>query len=236
MVEAAKCVFLEEAAREIERGQEKVNISRLAAMSGMHRRDVMRIYRDEGSVDAAQGLITRIIGQWQQDRRFCTRNGKPRILSFEGPNSDFKRLVSHLSNDLNPATVYFELERTGAVVRTRDGVKLVTRAYVPKGNMKAGFELLANDMDDLVRCVEGNLIGGSKTPHLHGKTEYDNISADAADEIRAWLLREGSALHQKARNFLARFDFDTNSRLKRTGKRIRVALATFAFSELSDKD
>lgn len=236
VIESVKVVFIEAACDELQANGQGVNVSRLAAMTGMHRRDVMRIHKESSISEQPQGLVNRVIGQWQQDPRFTTKYGRPKVLSFEGENSEFQELVKLVSNDLHPGTVLFELERIGAVQKSRSGVRLVVRAYVPKGNAKEGYDMLASDAADLMNAVEENLFEPVHVPNLHAKTEYDNVSVDAIPEIREWLLREGSALHQKARNYLAKYDLDINPAADAGSGGARVVLGTFSLAaELDDK-
>jgi hypothetical protein len=231
LLEGAKYVFLAEAAAEIVRSGKKVNLSRLSATTGIHRRDVMRIYERAEVKEEPMGMISKVIGLWQQDPRFCSRPGKARVLTAHPADGEFKQLVTLVSNDLNHATVLFELERVGAVKRVRDGVKLVMRAYVPRGDVIASYRILARDSADLMVAVDQNATGELAVPNLQAKTEFDRIAADAVPKVRAWLMREGSALHQKARNFLSKLDLDVNRRLDSDQPVVRVALGTFSLVE-----
>ncbi len=231
LLECIKLVLLQVAAEEMEAAGEEVTMSRLSAMTGIHRRDVRRIYRHDEIKDSPQGTINKILGQWLHDRRFTSRGGEPRVLSTEGSNPEFRRLVNVVSADLNPATILFELERIGLVQRVEGGVKLVTRGFLSKGDLGQAFRLMANDTADLMSAVLQNTAGESDLPNLHAKTHYDRIPADSVPEIRAWLHREGSALHQKARNYLAKFDLDINPRKDEKPTCVRVALGTFSVVE-----
>ncbi|RIL12597.1 MAG: hypothetical protein DCC75_00105 [Proteobacteria bacterium] len=228
VLEAVKIMFIEVAEEEMTKRGESPNISRLSAMTGMHRRDVTRIFRHSDVIEEPRGLVSRVIGQWQQDKRFTTSSGKPRVLSLEGQDSEFRRLVRHLSQDINPGTILLELERIGAVQKVRDGLKLVAKTYVPKGNIREGLSLLSADTTDLMKCVNENVFRPKETPNLHGKTEYDNISEAAIPQVRKWLLEQGSAFHQRVRNFLSRYDADINPALKGKGG-VRVVLGTFSW-------
>lgn len=229
MIESAKIVFIEVAEEELQRKNEKVNVSRLSVLCGLHRRDVMRIYREGRTKDESMAFATRVVGQWLQDKKFCNASGKPRTLSLEGDDSEFRKLVRSISSDVNPGTVLFELERVGAAERVKGGLKLRARAYVPRNNPTEGFKLLAADAEDLMAAVEENVFGEDQeaTPNLHAKTEYDNISKAHLPMIREWLYKEGSAFHAKVRNFLAGFDKDMNPKLSQEGG-ARVAVGTFS--------
>jgi ribosomal protein S19E (S16A) len=231
LLECIKVALIEAAEDEMVSAGEEVNISRLSAMTGLHRRDVIRIFRKEDTKEAPQGTINKIVGQWLHDRRFISRSGDPRVLSIQGQDAEFKRLVNIVSNDLNPATVLFELERVGVVERTRNGIKLVKKGYLLKGDLSQGIRLLSRDTSDLMTAVLQNVTQEEIIPNLHANTNYDKVRADAVPEIREWLHREGSALHQKARNYLSQFDLDIHPVDDKEATCVRVALGTFSLVE-----
>ena len=227
-LETAKVAFIEVAQEDMAVEKEKVNVSRLSVMTGIHRRDVMRIYRDEDFVDEPHNLITRLIGHWRNSPKFSTAGKKPRVLSHEGEDSEFRQLVGEVSNDLNAGTILFELERIGAVERGPRGVRLLTAAYVPRGNAEKGFQLLGKDTEDLISAVEENIFAPQNVPNLHARTEFDNIRPEAVPQIRKWLLEEGSAFHARANKYLAQFDRDIHPGRKESAKSgITVVLGAF---------
>ena len=115
--EMLKYAFLEIAKEELQRDAKLVSNSRLSVMTGLHRRDVVRLLLDGVEISESAPLLLRVIGQWQQDSRFADKKGHPKSLSIEGKKSEFVDLVQSISKDLNPYTVLFELERVGAVRR-----------------------------------------------------------------------------------------------------------------------
>lgn len=226
LLECIKVVFLEVAIADMQRKGIPMSNSRLTVMTGVHRRDTARLSARQLRIDRPENLIARVIGQWQQGKQFCTSIGKPRILSLA--KGDFNKLVSSVSKDLNPYTVLFELERTGAVKRTKHGLKLETRIFIPRQDVVGGFKLLSNDCEDLIQSVEENVFADPELPHLHIKTEYNNIPTSALSDIRKWIFREGSAFHQKVRNYISKFDRDINPTMTSKKGRIRVAVASFS--------
>jgi hypothetical protein len=229
-IEQVKVAFIEAAEREIQRLGEDPNVSRLSAMTGMHRRDVVRLFRQKAPKEYSFNLVTRVIGQWQRDPRFLTKSRKPKVLTFEGPESEFRELMNSVATDLKPGTVLFELERIGAIERTPEGLKLVHKTYEPRGSIEESFGILADDTEDLLRSVEENVFEFENAPHLHAKTVYDNIGVDDLDElemIRDWVIRLGAEFHRRARSYLAKYDLDINPRDTKF-KKMRVAVGTFA--------
>lgn len=227
LVETAKEVFVELAAEEIRRSGERLTASRISVITGLHRRDVQRLLEGSAPKESQGALVARVIGQWEQDPRFRTKGGAPKVLSTGSADSDFHRLVATVSKDVNPGTVLRELERTGVIEHTDRGAKLIGRAYNVGERVEEGMAILTSDVDDLVVAVEENLLGEVDVPNLHGRTEYDNISVDALPEIREWVFKEGSLFHRKVRDYLSRFDRDINPEVGGKGG-ARVVFSTFS--------
>ena len=228
VIETAKIVFVELAEEEIRKSGKDISASKISVMTGMHRRDISRLYQSSTTKKQAPSLIARLIGQWQHDRRFSTKAGRPRVLSYEGADSEFAALVRSVSKELNSYTLLFELERIGAIEKTTGGIRLLAGSFVPRGDLKEGIDLLSKDMEDLMSAVEENVSELSDVPHLHLKTEYDNVPETLTPLIREWLLKEGSSFHQRARDFISGFDRDINPDVEDDGTRIRVAVGTFS--------
>lgn len=208
LTECCKQAMIEIAEEKISRDGDKVTISRLSVMTGLHRRDVMRIYRQEKPKEQPLSLAARVIGQWTEDKRFTTSKNKARILR----DGEFSQLVSSVSKDLNPATILYELERIGAIEKSKRGLKLVNTAH--KSDHYESLRIASKDAKDLIELVEENINSDSEDLNLHIRTEYDNILQDAIPKLRKWLLIEGSKFHAKARKQIAKYDIDINPELK----------------------
>ena len=228
LLEAAKVAFLDLSEEEMRAQGAEVSMSRLSIMTGIHRRDVMRLWRDEKPPKQEGSQLKRVIWKWQQDERFQNKAGRPRLLQVEGKQSEFVDLVQSVSQDLNPYTILFELERIGAITRVDDKIKLEGTVYIPKGDVLEGFALLSADAADLIMGVEENVFEKPEIKNLHIKTEYDNVTIDSVERIKEWFLDQGEAFHKAARDFLAQFDKDINPQLKAKLGGARVALGTFS--------
>lgn len=227
ITETVKQAVVELGADEMVRCGKKVNVSRLSAMTGLHRRDVIRLMEEGDKRELPAPLASRVVSQWENDRRFLGKNGRPRILSLAPERNEFVKLLGAVNTDLNPGTVLFELERSGLVERRSNSVKLLRAHVVPKGDVLEGFRILGQDADDLIRTVEENVTVEAAERSLHGRTDFDNISEKDLKTIRAWLVREGGEFHKKVRKYLAGFDHDVNPALQGRGG-ARVSLSTFS--------
>ncbi|MBX7145394.1 MAG: hypothetical protein K1X79_13160 [Oligoflexia bacterium] len=238
ILEAAKVSLIEAAIEEIERRKKRVTISQIATLTGIHRKDVYRIYEHGRANNTASSISMRVVGQWLEDRRFTTAAGKPRVLSCETEESDFNKLVYSLSTDVHPHNVLFQLERFGLVKRAHGKVTLLSRVFDGDGDPVEGFRFLAQDLEDLLVAVEENVLQDQDVKNLHVTSEYDRVLATDVPEIKRWLMKQGSAFHRKVRTYLAKYDLDVNPgrKKKEQGPLARIAVGSFCRSQVTEVD
>ena len=230
IVESLKNLLLEEAALELGRISEEPSVSKLSVMTGLQRREVQRVASPTSETAQHLDLMTRIIGAWCSDDRF-SRGTKPRELANNGADGEFATLVRSVSQDLNPATVLFELERLRLVEHEGDIVRLLWSAYQISGDVDDAYTLLQRDIHTLVEGVDSNIRQESTIPNLHISTNFDNVSVDAVPEIREWILRKGAAFHAEVREYVGSFDKDINpSRYSQKGG-AKITVGSFSLTE-----
>ena len=230
VVECCKAVFLRVAEEESARAGAKLTASRLAVMTGVHRKDVTRLTREGTKAPEERSIIVRVLGQWQTDSRFVTPTGMPRVLSVGTADSDFHTLVFSVTSDVPPASILAELERTGSVRVGSRGARLLRPGFIPKGDHLQGLVMASTDVADLLESAQMNLVEEPKVPNLHVKVEYDNIVREAEPEIRKWFLEKGTAFHREAMHFVARFDKDVNQKLSGKEGGLRVAIGGYSIT------
>ena len=228
-LDAFKTELLAAAQKEMGQKGEKATISRLSVMTGMQRREIARLQDAALDSEPFGSYSQRVLGQWEQDPRFLTKSGKPKVLSFGFDESEFTQAVRLVSKDINPAAMLAELERIGAAVRTKVGLKLVSveRSYAE--DPEKAYDLLARDIETLVLSGEENLERAVTPKNLHLRTEFDNIFREDLPKIREWLLEQGSAFHKRAREFLSRYDNDINPNSRKTAG-AKVVIKAFGWT------
>jgi hypothetical protein len=236
LYEIAKMAFIDAAKEELNKLGDEMSASRVSAISGVHRRDIARVQR-AAETPARTNLIARVMAQWQLDKRYCTKTGKPRRLSCEGRESEFSKLVDTVNGgDLSGYAVLYEMERLGIVQRKKQQVKLLWRDYIVQDDVLNGLEMLVADSNDLYLAVEENLDQSTGTKNLHLKTEFDSINPQAIPKIRKWLLEEGSQFQKRVRTYLGQFDHDLVSQNSKSERFCRVAVGTFSVTEEGEKN
>jgi len=227
-LEAAKRAFVEGAETELRELGSKPSVSRIAAMTGLQRKDIKRLHTDPESSPTVSHFLSRVLGRWVTDPDFCDPAGAPRQLSLAGNDDEFARLVTSVSTDLSPYTALFELERLGAVKRDNGTVRLITPSLEISRDDHAGLRLLSDDIKHLTACVSANLTRESAVPNLHARTQYDNIAPSAVADIKRWILERGAEFHRDVRAYLARFDRDLNPTLDTNPARVTVTVGAFS--------
>ncbi len=229
ILECLKFALIDVGVEEISKFDERVNVSKLSVATGLRRREVMRIYQQGDHKAWAVGLTTKVIGAWQTDHRFLTKQRKPRVLSLAGQESEFVRLVRSVSQDVPTASVLFDLERMGAVQRTERGVELLVEGLPGERDLSEACRMLGEDVNALIRAIEENVEREHKTPNLHLRTVFDNIAAEDLNELRQIILKAGSDFHTKLAKRVARYDLDIRPRpgVKGGGK---VTVTSFGVS------
>lgn len=209
-IKVLKAVYIEVAAEEISRGEDKINMSRINVMTGVQRIDIAKIYKKKEPLKASIGdTVQRVIGQWTGDEQFLTKDGKPRILGYSAKQSDFADLVAKVTTSVGPAAVLYELERANAVERTKTGVKLITTTLRHGKNRGRVSRMLGESVEALMTAsFENGLAEKDDVPHLHIRTQYDNVFVKDVPRIQAWLKREGRKFHKRAREYIAKYDKD----------------------------
>lgn len=214
IIEAVKHSLVDAAVEELKNSKVEPNVSRLSAMTRLDRRDISRLLRKEKPAAPRQSWVARLLGQWEQDKRFLDKEGNPRPLSLSGRRSEFRLLCAGVSQDINPAALLFELERVGAVAIEGDIVSMKERVHDQHTQPEKLLGLLYRDTESLIKAVSENLSQPEKLRNLHARTSYDNISRESLPAIRRWLLEQGALFHRQAREFLSKFDKDINPEIR----------------------
>jgi len=230
-----KRCFVLSAKRKLEREGRLSSISKISVMTGIQRPAVVNLLENLRNPAESRDFIARVIGQWSSDARFAPKR-TPKKLSIEGQRSEFARLVSTVSTDLNPHTVRFELERLN-LITVRDGyAHLCSPVYITQGDPHATMRLGAVDVADLLVALQENAFLAQGVPNLQARTEYDNIPDEALPAIRSWFLEAGTRFHERARIFLSKFDRDINRSSRRSDGRHRIVIGTYSRVETLKED
>ena len=123
--EISKTAFVDVATSDYGLRGRPTNISRVAVMTGLTRKEVKRL-RDKISagnqVDMARVIPpAEILSRWHSDRDFLDTSGRPLTLEFDSATPSFAGLVKKYGGDIPPGAMRTELKRVGAVTDDDSG-------------------------------------------------------------------------------------------------------------------
>lgn len=129
--EIAKRAYVDVASKEYGIRGRDTNISRVAVMTGLTRKEVKRI-RDELSGATAYGPVKQlppsvILQHWHSDPDFVDASGDPLVLNFSEHEPSFLSLVRKYAGDIPAGALRTELKRAGAIDVDEDGRLTVLR-------------------------------------------------------------------------------------------------------------
>ena len=234
-VDIARRVYVEVAEKEFGLPGKKQTVSRISTITGLTRKEVTRIQTAETPLRATHAerhnRPARVIGGWVRDKAYHDRRGRPADLPMEGHKGSFAALVRDFSGDIPPRAIADELARVGAIEMRPEGtVRLLTRAYVPRGDQAEKIAILGSDVADLIRSIDHNLTCAPGEAYFQRRVSYDNIPREALPVLQRKLARKSQACLESLDRVLAAADRDRNPGVKGSG-RMRTGVGIYYFEE-----
>ena len=159
--EISKTAFVDVASSDYGLRGRPTNISRIAVMTGLTRKEVRRL-RDkidigEPTVNVKSTPLSEVLHRWYSESEFLDASGRPAILPFNGERASFANLVKRFGGDIPPGAMRTELKRVGAIEVSKSGkLKVVKRSIRPEGIHDRLIVALVHGVYPLVSSVAHN--------------------------------------------------------------------------------
>lgn len=191
------------------------NISRIAAMTGISRKEIRKI-RDEmqymrwtPAMEISPANL--LLHYWHYDDDFSVERGVAAPLAADG-DLGFSALVSRYAGDI-PAGALKEALKSAGVVQERDGVITVCKRYYQPENFDEDFlRNISLSIKNLAETVAHNakLVARDDFSQALNETQgrferfawSDQLSDDFRLAFRAWVRTEGEAFIEKADHWI----------------------------------
>ncbi len=174
-VEVAKTAYVDVASSDYGLRGRPTNISRVAVMTGLTRKEVKRLRDKLASGDMSITVKTTpladVLHHWHSESEYTESSGRPAKLPFAGDKRSFSRLVKEYGGDVPAGAMRTELKRVGVVEEDSDGnLTAVSRVLMP-----------AADHDNLITTlVHGAYALLSNIAH---NTDPENVDSKWASRI-----------------------------------------------------
>lgn len=159
--------YVDESYRHFCLPKQKMTVSRVAVLTGLSRKEVVRLSSNSSSPGEQSKVVlsraARVTMGWITDPRFCDENNQPKLLALRDKDDGFAALVELYSGDVTPVAMLDELVLSGMVSKTSDGyASLNNRSYIPKSDELEQLAILSNCVTDLLNTGIHNLEASKK--------------------------------------------------------------------------
>jgi hypothetical protein len=240
--ELARRAYVQSALEDFTDEQRRTTDSRAAVLTGLTRKEVKRqreILEGQTLEPATRKShrASRVVSGWVHDEAFQDGRGQPAELAIDGPFS-FAELVRRYSGDMTPRAVLDELLRVGMVTQAgTDGkIRLIRKAYVPAGDSEEMLQIFGEDVADLIRTIDHNLVNTGNNggqPLFQRTLVYDNIPPEIMARWRRHAAAQSQALLEQLDQWLAPRDRDISGQNRGIGtdKAVRTGVGIFYFED-----
>ena len=230
-----KWVYVDVAGKEFGIEGRKQSTSRVSVLTGLSRKEVMRVRQlprpDDRASAEKYNRAARVIAAWRREKNFLDAEGKPAPLPMTGPDASFSELVKRFSGDVPVRATLDELIRVGAVERLEDGrVSLLTRTYVAEKSDADKLYILGTDVAHLISTIDHNLRSDPSGPFFQRKVAYDNLPDEVLPMFRKHSAKRAQTLLEKLDRWLAQHDRDVTPTVKGTGRN-NAGIGIYYFEE-----
>lgn len=194
MVELLKQELVREASATFGLADKGSSDSRIALLTGVHRKDVKRLREAPVSASTAVPLVpvaASVVARWISEPRFLNADQSARALARTPGRSgvgepDFTTLVAEISRDVGARAVLDELVRLGVVELQGDGyVALKTSAFVPHEGLDESFHFFATNVSEHLATAVHNLAPDRHGPLMLEQSAFSqDLSAEQAGQLQ----------------------------------------------------
>lgn len=215
---AARLAFVQAASVQGRTKGGRTNVSRIAAMTGLTRKEVRHLLH---ILEANSRLVppstsrqrtARVLEAWRTDPLYLDDRGRPRLLTVTGEEPSFRSLVRSYAGDVTPTSVQRELERTGAVRMTAEGYLRCRTSTTASGPADAAFlQEFAQRLQDFATAMATAAEPGDSGV-FYGIRETQISPPDLAHLFRTTFAERGASLLDGADRWLASRQRQRNGR------------------------
>ncbi|MGQ0833589.1 MAG: DUF6502 family protein [Gammaproteobacteria bacterium] len=233
----AKAVFVECALRDGLGVVTRPTRARVAAVTGVPRRDVDRVIDTDGSSlrvsPSVGGTMVEVLQKWHSDPRYTGPYGIPLELEFQASAGErsFIDLVSLVAPAADPKEILDELLRVGSVAYSGEShLRAVSRYFMtPLGMSSEQLEYFINTLTRLGQTLEFNMDPTGTAKRLERFVVADRgLPVDALAKFEEYVRQQSSAFLLDLDNWLSPYGSD---QVNGSAERLQTGVHVFMYVE-----
>lgn len=236
-----KDVYVNVCAREMTLPGRRMTLSRVAIATGLTRREVAKIVRNEGKTQwgvwSNAGLAASVLEAWHTDPQYLAPYGYPRDLKIDGTDvvPTFEDLVRRFSTDVPHEILIGELVRVGAARILEGGMylRVQKRTYIPTDMTAEMIQIFSQAVRRYIETVDYNLGRGKGQEKRFDRMVYPDDGLRLVDveiyqtEIREYLETVIQEIDQKSATY-------PRPERKKGEKSIQVGVGIYFYQESNE--
>lgn len=238
--DVCKSAFVEVASAEYGLRGRPANLSRVAVLTGLSRKEVRKLRTKVRSSDGlveAHGLNpgSMVLRGWYSDPQFLSASGTPIPLSLKGRAPNLSSLVKRYAGDLPVGAVIGEMKRVGVVEETESGrVRPVGSQFMPPNVDGQLFASGATSIHNLISTIRHNVSaapGGSKYFERYAWSNY--LPERAASKFQELVAEKGSDFLEYVDRWLKKHE-TVGASVGRSKQKSEVGVGVYFFNTLQE--
>lgn len=185
-----KAVYVEVAHEDFQIEGKRPTDSRIALLTGVHRRDVRALLSNPDTAWEATrtktATLATVIAQWTALPEYQTPEGTPKPLPRTAPEGEsFESLVRLVNTDIRPRTVLDELMRQELIVEDDEGLlRISDKAVLGPSSDDHRLVFFAANIGDHLAAASENLLS-EPAPYYERALFYNELTSSSVDGIEA---------------------------------------------------
>lgn len=213
-VERFKRIYVETARDELGLRGRRANKSRIAAATGLSRKEVARLceYLDQTNdeveaLNLNQNRSIRLIHAWQKNIDLRNSDDSISPLQLTGAAPSFEQMVKDHCGDIPFRAMLKELQRAGVVeLDEADRVHLNEKGFIPAKSESDKLNLLGLDVGLLIKTIDNNLQSEVRDSALYQrKVAYRGLNEKGLQLIEEFAHDQGQKLLEKLNALLPEY-------------------------------
>jgi hypothetical protein len=234
--EISKTAFVDVAGKDYGLRGRPTNISRVAVMTGLTRKEVRRI-RDKTEEGDEIGFakltpMSQVMHRWYTEDEFTSENGVPLILDFDAEGPSFSGLVKKFGGDIPPGAMRTELKRVGVIEELESGqLKALSRSVIGLDDHEKLVRGLAHVLYPAALSMVHNIsVNGNNDSWVHLSAFTQSVRQNDLGRIRRVSTDRASSFVESVDDFLAAYEAMHASQIEDEGSKA-VGIGVFYFEE-----
>ena len=235
--EVVKTAFVDVASSDFGLRGRPTNISRVAVMTGLTRKEVKRLRDKLKSGDTIIAVKTTpladILHHWHAQPEYTSADGSPARLPFSGVEGSFTSLVRAYGGDVPAGAMRTEMKRVGVVRELEDGyLEILDRTFKPESDHEGLIAVLVHGAYALLSNIAHNTDPNRNEGTWANRFAYtQEIRKDQAGQLRRITRDRIGEFAESIDDIFMAYESRNENENEESSSKDAVAIGVFYFEE-----